>query len=174
MPYTVGMRRIILSLVVLASLGGVAAADRGGPYVRDHRGGTYVQPHARAQPRARYEYRQRYTHRPRYTNSSRYVVRPSYRYTRPAYRYVRRPIYVQRPVIAVRYYNYAQRPALIAESYPPMAGYYWVPGHWDWNGYEWIWNPGHYEPEVQGHSHPEYSPQYQQQYQSYDDGYDNY
>jgi hypothetical protein len=60
---------------------------------------------------------------------------------------VRQPIYVSRPVIRERYYNYYRRPAVIIESYNPMAGYYWVAGRWAWNGYEWIWQPGHYEPD---------------------------
>ncbi len=25
-----------------------------------------------------------------------------------------------------------------------MAGYVWVPGQWQWNGYEWIWTSGYY------------------------------
>jgi hypothetical protein len=28
-----------------------------------------------------------------------------------------------------------------------MPGYYWVPGQWSWNGYEWIWQAGHYQPD---------------------------
>jgi hypothetical protein len=61
-------------------------------------------------------------------------------------RVVRRPIFVAPPVIAFRYHDYRRRPALVAENYEPMAGYYWVSGQWTWNGYEWIWQPGHYEP----------------------------
>ncbi|HZJ66527.1 MAG TPA: hypothetical protein VFD36_23630 [Kofleriaceae bacterium] len=60
---------------------------------------------------------------------------------------VRRPIYVSRPVIHHRYYNYYRRPAVIFENYAPMTGYYWVSGSWSWNGFEWIWAPGHYEPD---------------------------
>jgi hypothetical protein len=60
---------------------------------------------------------------------------------------VRRPIYVSRPVIHHRYFNYYQRPAVIFESYNTMPGYYWVPGHWEWSGYEWTWQPGHYQPD---------------------------
>lgn len=40
-----------------------------------------------------------------------------------------------------------RRPAVIVESYPAMAGYVWVAGQWTWSGYEWIWMPGHYEPD---------------------------
>jgi hypothetical protein len=126
------MKRIIITLLALATFGGVASADRfHGPTVRDHRTG-YVQ-----RPAARYNnYNRTYTY-----------SRPTYRYTRPAVRVVRRPIYVQRPVIAYRYYNYYQRPAIVAENYPARDGYYWVAGQWQWNGYEWIWQAGHYEPD---------------------------
>jgi len=71
--------------------------------------------------------------------------------SRPVYvqraRFVRRPIYVQAPAVRVRYYNYYQRPQIIAENYAPMAGYYWVAGSWSWTGYEWTWTAGHYEPD---------------------------
>lgn len=58
----------------------------------------------------------------------------------------RRPIYMPRPMIRERYYNFHRRPELIVESYGPREGYVWVRGGWQWNGYEWIWYPGHYEP----------------------------
>lgn len=60
---------------------------------------------------------------------------------------VRRPIFVSRPIIRHRYFDYYRRPALVVENYAPMSGYYWVPGHWEWSGYEWIWQPGHYQPD---------------------------
>jgi WXXGXW repeat (2 copies) len=28
---------------------------------------------------------------------------------------------------------------------PPNASAVWVPSHWEWNGYEWISIPGHWE-----------------------------
>jgi hypothetical protein len=59
----------------------------------------------------------------------------------------RRPIFVTRPVIHRRYFSYYQRPALIVENYNAMPGYFWVPGTWTWSGYEWIWQPGHYQPD---------------------------
>ena len=68
-------------------------------------------------------------------------------YSSPRVYAVRRPIYVQRPAIRYRYFNYYQRPAIIVENYPPRVGYYWVAGQWQWSGYEWIWQPGHYEPD---------------------------
>ena len=58
----------------------------------------------------------------------------------------RRPIYVNRPVIRERYYSYRHRPAVIVEDYGPRSGYVWVRGHWAWNGYEWMWSPGYYNP----------------------------
>jgi hypothetical protein len=76
---------------------------------------------------------------------------------------VRRPIFVSRPIIRDRYYNYYRRPALVVENYAPMNGYYWVAGQWSWNGYEWVWQPGHYQPD------PNYVDP------AYNDGYyDNY
>jgi hypothetical protein len=137
------MKRIIITLLALATFGGVASADRfHGPTVRDHRTG-YVQ-----RPAARYN---------NYNRGSYTYSRPAYRYTRPVVRVVRRPIYVQRPVIQYRYYNHYQRPTVIAENYAAMPGYFWVAGQWQWNGYEWIWQAGHYEPDPN--------------YQTYDSGY---
>ena len=159
------MRRIIIfTLLALTAFGGVASADRSRN--RDHRsGGIHVQDSRYRHDRSRYERprhdRPRYDNRQRYQQRPRVVVRPNYRQN---YRHVvRKPIYVQRPVIKYRYYNYYQRPAIIVENHPPMDGYYWVPGQWSWNGYEWIWMPGHYEPD----------PSYQYPY-SYDSGYYNY
>lgn len=155
------MRRIIITtLVALTALGGVASADRGH---RDHHrndrnngswhanGGVTVQRRAQ-RPVVRYQ------SQPRYTSSYRYQPRS---YTRV----VRRPIYVQRPVIRYRYYNYYQRPTLLVENYPARDGYYWVAGQWSWSGYEWIWTPGHYEPD------PSYDSQYYDN--SYDSSYTN-
>jgi hypothetical protein len=170
------MRRTIpLSLLVLMLLGSVAAADR----FRDGRGSTYVQRHDQrvyrqaqphhVQPRQRHvQPRQRHVQpRQHYVQPRQHYVQPRYnvhRYNQPhgVYRApmaVRRPIYVQRPVIPYRYFNYAQRPAIIAESYPPMTGYVWIPGQWQWSGYEWIWQPGHYQPDhaYDAYGHP-YAP----------------
>lgn len=78
-------------------------------------------------------------------------------YNRPYYHnVVRRPIFVRRPFIGAHYYNYSRRPSLIVENFAPMSGYYWVPGQWSWDGYEWQWTPGHYQPDA-----------------GYDTGYDN-
>jgi hypothetical protein len=158
------MKRIILStLVALTALGGVASADRW-QSPRHAQGGVTVAPSHRhyQQPRGYYQ------QRPRYTTYSR-----GYYVARPTYRYVRRPIFVQRPVITYRYNNYAQRPAVIAESYSSMPGYYWVAGHWDWSGYQWQWNPGHYEPDpnAAGYYSNDYDSTYYQSNPSYDQSY---
>jgi hypothetical protein len=72
------------------------------------------------------------------------VRQPYYRHD---YRVVRRPIFVSRPIIREHYYNYYRHPSLVVENYGAMPGYYWVAGQWSWNGYEWLWQPGHYEPD---------------------------
>lgn len=83
-----------------------------------------------------------------YRGGGRVIVRGEPRYYHN-YRanVVRRPIFVSRPIIRHRYFNYYQRPALIVENYNAMDGYYWVPGQWEWSGYEWTWQPGHYQPD---------------------------
>lgn len=68
-------------------------------------------------------------------------------YYRGGYSVVRRPIYVRRPYIRERYFDYRIRPRIIVENYAPMTGYYWVNGQWSWDGYEWTWQAGHYEPD---------------------------
>src|SRR5262245_28524820 len=124
------MKRIILSaLVALTAFGGVASADRGHGGVRHSQGGVSV-----THSHGRYV-------QPRHVAYNRGYV------SRPSYRYVRRPIYVQRPHIAFHYRNYYQRPVVLAENFAAMPGYYWVAGQWNWNGYEWLWTPGHYEPD---------------------------
>jgi hypothetical protein len=158
------MKRIILAVAAVALAGGVASADRwhggrggsrgGGEWhgggghsvvVRDHReGGVRVTPSYRGNWNGGYRYE-----RPVYNRG----------YTR--YSYVRRPIYVERPIIRQHYYDYRYRPSLIVENYPARDGYYWVNGQWTWSGYEWIWTPGHYEPD------PAY-------YSNGYDGYDGY
>ncbi|HET9990271.1 MAG TPA: hypothetical protein VFQ65_17190 [Kofleriaceae bacterium] len=57
----------------------------------------------------------------------------------------RQNIWMPRPMIREHYYNYGYRPSLIVEDYGARDGYFFVRGDWQWNGYEWIWMPGHYE-----------------------------
>lgn len=128
------MKKVLLSFITLALLAGVASADRDRgrgrwKHQRGDRGGASWSGGVRVHKQPARVYRE-----PRRV----YVQRP---------RVVRRPIYVQRPVIQYRYYNYYQRPRIVAESYAAMPGYYWGSGQWQWNGYEWIWQPGHYEPD---------------------------
>ena len=70
---------------------------------------------------------------------------PRYYHTRGI---ARANIWVDRPVIRDHYYRYGYRPGLIVENYGPREGYIFVRGNWQWNGYEWIWQPGHYEPDM--------------------------
>jgi hypothetical protein len=122
------MKRIlVLSILAVAVLGGVASADRGRHrgHWKHHRGdgwsgGVVVRPTVRVEPRRVFVQRTRV---------------------------VRRPIFVQRPAITARYYDYDRRPRVLAENYAAMPGYYWVNGTWYWNGAEWIWQVGHYEPD---------------------------
>lgn len=72
----------------------------------------------------------------------------------------RRPIYVRAPVIRQRYFDIRYRPQVVVENYAPVSGYYWVNGRWDWNGVEWRWTAGHYEPNPTyadpNYAHPTY------------------
>ena len=136
-----------MTALALGLSGGVALADRGGDHrgtsehrsapqhnvvVRDHRETVVARDHRGWDRGGRVVVR----NEPRYHNN--------YNYN---YSHNRRPIYVSRPVIRERYHNYYRRPALILESYGAMPGYYWVRGQWTWDGYEWIWQPGHYQPD---------------------------
>ena len=118
-------RIVILSALTLSLLGGVASADR-------HRGGHWNR-HAIVATAAACggAAASRVTRR----RSRAYRTAPRRR--RIATRVVRRPIFVQRPVVNVRYYNYHRRPAVLVENYAAMDGYFWVAGSWSWNGYEW-------------------------------------
>jgi len=151
-----------LTALVLGLSSGVALADRHGDHrgvtVEHHAAPTVVRDHREVRNNAivvrdRGNYRDNY--RGEYRGGGRVIV-----HERPGYRYInRRPIYVSRPIIRERYFNYYRRPALIVENYNAMPGYYWVAGGWVWNGAEWIWQPGHYQPD------PNYVDQ------GYDDGY---
>jgi len=146
------LKLLPVTALALGLSGGVALADhgRGGDHrgasgehrsAPDHgggRGGEVVRDHR--------EFRGGYDHGYRGGYGGRVVVANSY----PRYYggYARQPIYVGRPVIRERYYNYYQRPTLVVENYGPRAGYFWIGGAWGWNGAEWIWSPGHYEPDA--------------------------
>lgn len=144
------MKRIfVLAVLTLAVLGGVASADRGRHRGRWNHGGwsgsvRVTAPRVVVKPRV-------VVQAPRHVHVQRTHV-------------VRRPIYVSAPRVRVRYYDYYTRPAVLAENYAPMTGYYWVAGAWNWSGYEWIWTAGHYEPD----------PSYVDASYQYDAGYSNY
>jgi hypothetical protein len=142
------LKVLSLTALALALTSGVALADRdrGDHRGRDRHGS--VREHRGNWDRGdRHRSRVVIRDRDHWRGGSRVIVRNEPRY-RHHNHVVRRPIYVSRPVIRHRYYNYYQRPAVIFENYNAMPGYYWVPGRWDWSGYEWIWQPGHYEPDV--------------------------
>lgn len=140
------MKRILtLTALALGLSGGVALADRhngwgGRSEVRDHRGDRVIVRDRDRGDRWRGNDR-RWERRDRVR-----VVRQ-----RPTFRdnrfYFSGGVYrtYQRPVINVRYRDYYRRPALVVENYAPVPGYIWMQGNWSWNGYEWIWMPGHYE-----------------------------
>jgi hypothetical protein len=146
------LKLLPLTALALGLSSGVALADHHGgehrgdhrvvvehraPVVRDHRAYGGGEWRGRAVVREGREWR----------GGSRVIVHG------PAYRHdvvVRRPIFVSRPILRDHYYNHYRRPALVVESYGAMPGYYWVAGQWAWNGYEWLWQPGHYQP------HPNY------------------
>jgi hypothetical protein len=124
------MRRIIVFTLMALTLGsGVALADRdhrrgdsrrgdrGGVTIRNPRDPVWHQRDRRVQHR---QYR-----RPVHVRNGYYQFDNGRRY-----RY-------SRPVIRQRYFDYRVRPRIIVENYQPVAGYVWVPGQWQWNGYEW-------------------------------------
>ena len=166
-----------LTALALGLSSGAAFADRGhgdhrggvehrnGAVVRDHRGDSRGSDHnfrGNVVVRDHGNFRGNVVVRDRgnFHGGGRVFVRGEPRFRN---HYVRRPIFVSRPYIGHRYYNYYQRPSLIIENYGPRDGYYWVRGQWTWDGYEWIWQPGHYEPD------PNYTGAY------YDNGYyDNF
>jgi hypothetical protein len=126
------MKRILLSFLVLGLVAGVASADR-------RRGGHSRHQSTRGSAKWTGGVSVRSTPARVHHQQPRVHVQRT--------RVVRRPIYVQRPRIQYRYYNYYQRPVVLAENYDAMPGYYWVAGQWSWSGAEWIWYAGHYEPD---------------------------
>ena len=171
------MRRILLfALIALLATAGVASADRGRRWRDHHENRAWSSHRDRAYP-SRREYRHRDTYRDsdrRWRSHRSYRSHPrSYRddrvYVRDGrYRFGRGRYYTyHRPIIRHRYFDYRRRPALIIETYEPVPGYLWVRGHWWWDGYEWIWIPGHYVRDTR-YVDPYYSDPY------YDDPYYGY
>ena len=128
---------ILFTVLALTATSGAALADHGrrSDYRADRRGeyraggGVGIRnPHDRIWT----ERDHRVYRRPVYVNNGYYQFHNGYRY-----RYAR-------PVIQHRYYDYRVRPQIIVESSETVPGYIWVQGHWQWNGYEWIWTSGYY------------------------------
>ena len=150
------MKKIILSAIVLALTSGAAMADRfhggghasgggrqGGVVVHSNGGGGYHNGgynnggyrgnsgwHGNAGWHERGGYNRGYE--PRYYHN---------------HGVARGNIWFNRPVIREHYYHYGYRPQLVVENYGAREGYIFVRGDWAWNGYEWMWQPGHYEPD---------------------------
>jgi hypothetical protein len=51
---------------------------------------------------------------------------------------------VRREEARERYFDRDHRPVVRYERTEYRTGYRFVGGEWKWNGYEWIWMPGHY------------------------------
>jgi hypothetical protein len=139
------MRRIIVFTLLALTLGsGAALADnhRRGDHRGDHRGdyrgghrGDYRGGVTIRNPRENvWHHRdQRVAYRrPVHVNNGYYQFHNGYRH-----RY-------SRPIIRHRYYDVRVRPQIVVENYQPVTGYIWVPGNWQWNGYEWTWTSGYY------------------------------
>ncbi len=145
------LKLLPLTALALGLSSGVALADHRGEYHGDHRVAVehrapVVRDHGHvAVVRGGGEWRGRTFVREgrEWHGGGRVIVHEPYRRDYV----VRRPIFVSRPIIREHYYNYYRRPALIVENYGAMPGYYWVAGQWSWNGYEWLWQPGHYQPD---------------------------
>ncbi|HTR53308.1 MAG TPA: YXWGXW repeat-containing protein [Kofleriaceae bacterium] len=130
------LRNIIMgsSFALLVSAG-AANADRPhevghGPVVREHV--TVREPAVRERVVVR--------------EPARPIVRDRVVVREPVRPVVRGAIYMPRPVIRERYYDFHRRPELIVENFGFRPGFVWVRGHWDWNGGEWIWMPGYFQP----------------------------
>ncbi|MEO6772632.1 MAG: hypothetical protein ABI437_06260 [Kofleriaceae bacterium] len=160
------MKKLILSALVLALTGGAAMADRGHgggrPQSGRSSGGVTVHNNGGFHGGAVHENRGwnrgggTVVHENRENrgwNRGGGVVVNQNRGWRGEPRYyhnrghVRANIWMPRPVIRTHYYHYGYRPSLLVEDYGVRDGYIFVRGGWQWNGYEWIWQSGHYEPD---------------------------
>jgi len=155
------MKKLILTALVLALTGGAAMADRGHGGGRSssggrasggvvvHSNGGYHGGEARSYNRGWNGGGRVYENRG-WNGGGRVVVNGGWR-GEPRYYHnyghARANIWMPRPVIRSHYYNYGYRPSLLVEDYGYRSGYIFVRGNWQWNGYEWTWMPGHYEPD---------------------------
>ena len=154
------MKKLILAAVVVALSGGAAMADRhhggggggwgrggqaqGGVVVRGNGGfhGSYNAGYNRGYGQGRATVVVNNGYRGGYSGG---YVEPRYYHTRGV---ARSTIWLERPVISNHYYRYDYRPNYVVEDYGPRDGYIFMRGEWQWSGYEWVWQPGHYEPDT--------------------------
>jgi len=153
------MKKIILSALVLALTSGAAMADRshggghasggtrqGGVVVHNNGGfheGGYRGGNAGWHGNVTVHDRGGYD-RGGYDRGYNRGYEPRYYHTRGV---ARGNIWFNRPEIREHYYHYGYRPNLMVEDYGYREGYIFVRGNWQWDGGEWIWQPGHYEPD---------------------------
>ena len=120
-----------------------------------------------APPAVRYE---RHVHRPGYVwinggydwRDGQYVwVGGRYERERRGYRW-REPRWEVRDGVYVRIDGdwivsgpVAAPPVIREERWAPRRGFVYVRGHWEWNGADWAWAPGHYERERVGYVYRE-------------------
>lgn len=144
------MKKVILAALFLALTAGAASADRHGGRGGHAQGGVVVHNNNRVVVHENHGGWGR-------NGGGRVVVHgnggwhgnggyrePRYYHNRGV---VRANIWMPRPVIRTHYYHYGYRPSLLVENYGYRDGYVFVRGDWAWNGYEWVWQPGHYEPD---------------------------
>ena len=115
------MRRIITAAALSAGLmgGGVAMADTRGNMRGEHR---VEQRESRGEIRGE-------------RRETRGEIRGERRETRGEIRGERRYEPMQERRV---------RPERRFERHEERRGYRWISGDWTWNGYEWVWIPGHY------------------------------
>lgn len=133
------MRRILaLSALSLVLAGGAAFANpRGGapsPVTRDHRGGISFGGHGAMTGGSA-----------RDRHNSAWSGGPNIGDHRATGWDTHATVGLPRPIVRGRYHDVHRESVPIYESYSVRPGYIWVAGRWQWNGYEWIWQPGHYE-----------------------------
>jgi hypothetical protein len=150
------MKKIILSALVLALTSGAAMADRshgsGHASGGAHQGGVVVHGngghsnggHSNGGFHGNSGWHGTTVVHDRGYNRGNRGYEPRYYHTHGV---ARGNIWFNRPVIREHYYHYGYRPSLIVENYGPREGYIFVRGDWAWNGAEWLWQPGHYEPD---------------------------
>ncbi len=143
------MKKLILAAVVLALSSGAAMADHfhgGGGRGHYSQGGVVVRGNGQGRATVVVNNGYRGGYNGGYNGGYRGgYSEPRYYHTRGV---ARSNIWLERPVISTHYYRYGYRPNYVVEDYGARDGYLFVRGAWQWSGYEWIWQPGHYEPDA--------------------------